>query len=158
MKNYLYMLVLFCIFQGCKSQNIKSSHFIYHYADYYLGNIYEERVYNSLTGLYEYKEYNDRKEVVRNIRIFLKLSAKDLEDINKLYSFSTSEVSDCYYENMKLTHKSTIIFNSQKDNFDVINCNKNENPTFVKIEDKIEEYITSSNIYKKTFYWENYKK
>ncbi len=69
--------------------------------------------------------------MVRNITIFLKLSAKELEDINKLYSFSKSELSDCYYENMKLTHKSTITFNSQKDNFDLMKCNKNENHAFI---------------------------
>lgn len=158
MTNYLYIIMLFCIFQGCKSQNIKSNHFIYHYADYHLGNVYEERVYNSLTGVYEYKEYNDKNEIVRNIRIFLKLYANELEDINKLYSSSKSELSDCYYEDMVLTHKSVITFNSQKDNFDLIKCNKNENPVFVKIENKTEKFITSSKIYKTTFYWENYRK
>ncbi|WP_449389403.1 hypothetical protein [Chryseobacterium lineare] len=96
MKNYLYTIMLFSIFQGCKSQNIKTNHLIYHYADYQLGKIFEECIYNSLTGVYEYKEYNDKNEVVRNIRIFLKLTPKDLEDINKLYSSSKSELSDCY--------------------------------------------------------------
>lgn len=146
--------MLFSLFQGCKSQNIKTNHFIYHYADYHLGKIFEERVYNSLTGVYEYKEYNDNNKVVRNIKIFLKLDANELEGINKLYSSSKSELSDCYYEDVVLTHKSAITFNSQKDNFDLIKCNKNENPVFVKIE----KFITSSKIYKTTFYWENYKK
>lgn len=149
--------MLLFIFQGCKSQSIKNNYFIYHYADYHLGKIFEERVYNSLTGVYEYKEYNDKNEVVRNIKIFLKLDANELEDINKLYSSSKSELSDCYYKDMALTHKSAITFNSQKDNFDLIKCNKNENPVFVKIENKIEKFITSSKIYKTTFYWENYK-
>lgn len=57
-----------------------------------------------------------------------------------------------------LIHKSTITFNAQKDNFNLIECNKNENSVFVKIENKIEKHITSSQIYKTTFYWEFYKK
>jgi hypothetical protein len=147
--------MLSCIFQGCKSQNKNKINFIYHTADYNFGIIQEERIYNSLTGVYEYKKYSDSK-IEKNVKIFLKY--KDLENINKLYSSSKSEMSDCYYENNILTHKSTITFDSQNDNFNLLECNKNENPVFIEIEKKIEQYITSSTIYKTAFYWEFYKK
>ncbi|WP_370901580.1 hypothetical protein [Chryseobacterium gossypii] len=158
MKKYFYIIILSIIFQECKSQNKNKIHFIYHTADYNnFGIVQEERIYNSLTGIYEYKKYSD-SEVAKDIKIFLKLNSKDLEDINKLYFSSKSEMSDCYFEDNIVVHKSTITFDSQKDNFNLIECSKNENSIFIEIERKIEQYITSSNIYKTTFYWEYYKK
>ncbi|MGG7551181.1 hypothetical protein ACQ7CX_11215 [Chryseobacterium arthrosphaerae] len=157
MKNYIYIIMLSCIFQGCKSQNKNKNNFIYHTADYNFGIIQEERIYNSLTGLYEYKKYSDSK-IEKNIKIFLKFNSKDLEAIYKLYSSSKSKMSDCYYENNMLTHKSTITFGSRKDNFNLIECNKDGNPVFIEIENKIEKNVTSSSIYKTNFYWEYYKK
>jgi len=158
MKNYIYAIIFFIVFQGCKSQNVKSNSFIYHTTDYNLGFVQEERLYNSSTGIYEYKELADDK-VVKNIKIFLKLDAKDLEDINQLYSLSKSEMSNCYLKDNVLIHKSTITFDSQKDNFNLLECNKNlNNSKYLEIEDKLVSIITSSDIYKTTFYWEFYKK
>ncbi len=90
--------------------------------------------------------------------MFLKYDTKDLTAINKLYTSSKSKMIDCYYENGMIAHKSTITFNSQKDDFNLINCNEDQNLIFAEIENKIESYITSSDVYKKTFYWEYYKK
>lgn len=154
--NHLYIIVLFCIFQACKSQN-NQTHFIYHTAEYDLGVIREERLYHSLTGIYEYNKYSNNK-IEKSIKMFLKYDSKDLTAINKLYTSSKSKMIDCYYENGMIAHKSTITFNSQKDDFNLINCNEDQNLIFAEIENKIESYITSSDVYKKTFYWEYYKK
>lgn len=150
------MMMLVCVFQGCKSQNNKIN-FIYHTADYDLGAIYEERIYNSLTGIYEYKSYDGNK-VKKNIKVFLKYNPEALTAIHKMYTSSKSEMSDCYFNQGILAHKSTLTFNSSKDNFNLVQCRGNENPTFLKIENEIERYITSSDVYRKTFYWEFYRK
>lgn len=157
MKNYIYTIIFFSAFQGCKSQNIKSNSFIYHTADYNLGTIQEERLYDSSTGIYEYRKISDNK-IIKNIKFFLKFNPKDHEDIDKLYSSSKSEMIDCYFENNIIVNKSTITFNSPEDKFSSLDCKDETNPIFYKIENKIEGYITSSNIYKITFYWEFYKK
>lgn len=158
MKNYIYIIIFFCVFYGCKSQNTKkNNNFIYHTADYNLGALQEERLYNSSTGIYEYRKISDNK-IVKNILIFLKFDSKNLEDINKLHASSKSEMSNCYFENNFIVHKSTITFNSSKDKFSSFDCKDEANPIFDKTKNKIEGYITSSSIYKSTFYWEFYGK
>ncbi|MGG5208946.1 hypothetical protein ACQWU4_08355 [Chryseobacterium sp. MIQD13] len=158
MKNYIYLIILFNAFQACTAQNKANTEFIYHTADYDLGTIYDERIYNSSTGIYEYKKYaND--SLIQNIKLYIKFSQEDLESIYKLYLSSKSEMSDCYFENNIIVHKSALIFNSKKDNFNEIKCIKNgDNSIFTKIENKIEKNITSSSIYKTTFSSEFYKK
>jgi hypothetical protein len=154
---------VFFVFYGCKSQNTNNNNnnnnnnFIYHTADYNLGALQEELLYNSFTGIYEYRKISDNK-IVKNIKIFLKFDSKNLEDINKLHTSSKSEMSNCYFENNVIVYKSTITFNSSKDKFSSLDCKGEANPIFDKTKNKIEGYITSSSIYKTTFYWEFYKK
>lgn len=157
MKNYIYIIIFFNIFQACTAQNKVNKYFIYHTADYDSGTIYDERIYNSSTGIYEYKKYANAS-LIQNIKLYIKFSQEDLESIYKLYVSSKSEMSDCYFENNIIVHKSTLTFNSEKDNFSEIECNNNGNSIFTKIENKIESHITSSETYKTNFYWEFYKK
>ncbi|MEI3788278.1 MULTISPECIES: hypothetical protein [unclassified Chryseobacterium] len=118
--------------------------FIYHTADYDLGVIQEERVYNSSTGIYEYKKYS-KNDLDKSIKLYIKLTQEDLDTIYKLYISSKSKMSDCYFENNLLIHKSTLTFSSEKDGFNEIECIKNDdNSIFTKIENKIESHITSS--------------
>lgn len=158
MKNYIYTVIFFIAFQGCRSQSIRSSNFLYHTADYDLGHIYEERIYDSSTGIYEYKKYANH-DLIKNIKFYIRFSQEDLEAIYKLYVSSDLPMVDCYFENSIIVHRSTLTFNSKKDNFKEMECIKNgENPVFTKIENKIEAYITSSEIYKTNLFWEFYKK
>ncbi|AZB01109.1 hypothetical protein EG359_16450 [Chryseobacterium joostei] len=161
MKKYNFILILLFFFQSCKAQKKEASNFIYHTADYYeSGIIREESIYNSSLGIYEYKQYSDDSlnGIVKNIKIYIRFTQQDLNDINQLHKSLKSEMSDCYFQNNIIVHKSTITFDSLKDNFDSINCANNENSDFIKIENKIEASINSSSIYKTTFYWKFYKK
>ncbi len=157
MKKLAYVIVLFSSLQSCYSQNINNTHFIYHSTDFDSTVIYKEVLYNSYTGIYEYRELINNK-IDKDISIFIKLEPKILDEINHLYLLSKSDLSDCYYENNTITHKSTITFDSQKDNFSLIKCNNHENQFFIEMENKIENYITSSSVYQSAFYWKSYKK
>jgi hypothetical protein len=160
MKNYI--IILFFFFQACKAQNKEKINFIYHTADYNnLGVIQEERIYNSSISMYEYKNYSDNNlsnTIIKSTKLYIKFTPEDLHTIQKLYASVKSEMSNCYFENNVIIHKSTITYDSQKDNFSLIKCSKKENSIFTEIEKKIEGSITSSTIYKKTFYGEFYKK
>jgi len=157
MKNYIYLIILFIVFQACTVQNKANTEFIYHTADYDLGTIYDERIYNSSTGIYEYKKYS-KNNLEKNIKLYIRFTQEDLKTIYELYPSSKSGMSDCYFKNYVIVHKSTLTFNSEKDNFNEIECNNNGNSIFTKIENKIESHITSSETYKTNFYWEFYKK
>ncbi|MGN7756408.1 hypothetical protein ACTJIV_02950 [Chryseobacterium sp. 22532] len=157
MKNYIYIIIFFNIFQACTAQNKVNKYFIYHTADYDSGIAQEERLYNSSTGIYEYKKYS-KNNLEKNIKLYIRFTREDLETIYELYASSKSKMSDCYFENYVIVHKSTLTFNSEKDNFNKIECDNNGNSIFTKIENKIESHITSSETYKTNFYREFYKK
>lgn len=163
MKNYIFIVFL-CFFQYYISQKKQDINFIYHTIDYNFGKITEERIYDSSTGLYEYKTYSDYSlstdKPIKPIKLYIKFDDEKLNEIQRLYLSSKSQqLSNCYFHDNKLVNRSIIIFNSSIDKINTQYCGKVENTDkYFEIEDKIISVITSSTIYRMTFYWEFYKK
>lgn len=89
----------------------------------------------------------------------LKLSSEQMESLYKFYSSTNSRLTDCYYVDNQLVHKSTVAFNTEKDNFTQSNCTiLQRNPKLTEFEITFERFITTTKSYKQLFYWEFYIK
>ena len=150
-------MILTILFQGCKAKSLADG-FIYHTADYQEGILYQERTYNSYSGEYHYREFSNGKEL-RNIKIIIKLNNQQIDSLYQFHLIQNPVMSNCYYEDGYLSHKSTVTFNNQKDNFTMIDCEPLQNSSkFIRFQNMFETFISTSKIYKQNFYWEYYIK
>lgn len=52
----------FYLFQACDAQNKLNKGLIYHTAEYDSGKVYQERIYTSYSGEYQYREFQMEKK------------------------------------------------------------------------------------------------
>lgn len=164
----VFLFVIFS-FSGCKSQKVNndkisngSINFKYNRIYYKDSVVVESDVYDTSTGLYQYRQYNFGFGKDKDISTTIKLSEKELEYIYQLYlSLNPKYLSECTYIDGKLIYKSTITFNTSKNGELKANkCSddKKEQEKYFKIETLINDLIIKSPEYRKTFYWNFIKK
>jgi len=165
MKFPIIFLFVICSFSGCKSQKVSNDkissdriNFKYNRLYYKDSVVVESDVYDTSTGLYQYKQYNFGFGKDKDISTTIKFTEEELEYIYQLYlSLNPKYLSECNYMDGKLIYKSTITFNTLKNKeLETNKCfdDKKEKEKYFKIETLIYDLIIKSPAYKKTFYWE----
>ncbi|AZA47440.1 hypothetical protein EG346_04245 [Chryseobacterium carnipullorum] len=171
MKSLIIAFFVIFSFSGCKSQKRNNSNFNNDNINFKYSRLYykdsvvvESDMYNSYTGLYQYKEYNFGFGEDKNISTTIKLSEKELQNIYQLYLLLNPKyLSECTYMDGKLLYKSTIAFNvnaAKDETLKSSECSndKKENEKYSKIETLVYDLIIKSPEYRKAFYWEFIKK
>ncbi|KMQ66235.1 hypothetical protein ACM46_01390 [Chryseobacterium angstadtii] len=145
-------------FLQCRSQKINDVNFKYGKLFYQDSTIIESHLYNSVTGLYEYKKKNFGFGEDESVTATIKLTEKELNDIYNLYvSLKPKHLTECIFNDNKLFYKSYVIFNSEKNKLSP-ECTTGKQEENNKIKIKILKLIKSSPAYKTAFYWEFIRK